>query len=60
MWGGARWWAAEWRASLAAGHAVEGFRAQPSCRVLVLEAGASAAGLTLTCAQHVVFVDVNA
>ena len=28
------------------------------CRVMLLDAGQSAAGLTLTCAQHVVFVDV--
>ena len=38
--------------------AVDIFRLDPQCRVIVLEAGASAAGLTLTCAQHVVFLDV--
>ncbi|KAL3928640.1 MAG: hypothetical protein SGPRY_002304 [Prymnesium sp.] len=38
--------------------AVDVFRSDPSCRVLLLEAGQSAAGLTLTCAAHVVFLDV--
>ena len=37
---------------------VEIFRSDASCGVLILEASASAAGLTLTCAQHVIFLDV--
>ena len=56
--GGIRWWAKEWRDALVAGGAVDVFRTSKACRAIILEAGASAAGLTLTCAQHVVFVDV--
>ena len=37
---------------------VEIFRRDGACAVLLLEANASAAGLTLTCAQHVIFLDV--
>lgn len=37
---------------------VEIFRTCSECRVLVLHADVSAAGLTLTCAQHVIFLDV--
>ena len=56
--GGKRWWKPQWRRSADATPPVEVFRRDKACRVLVLEANASAAGLTLTCAQHVVFLDV--
>ena len=55
---GPKWWPKEWRDRLAAGRAVEVFKSEPTCSVMVLEAGPAAAGLTLICAQHVVFVDV--
>ena len=56
--GGGKWWPKEWRERLSAGRAVDVFQTEPSCSAIVLEAGPAAAGLTLTCAQHVVFVDV--
>ena len=37
---------------------VEAFRTRSDRRVLVLHADTSAAGLTLTCARHVIFLDV--
>jgi hypothetical protein len=37
---------------------VEVFRTSSECRALVLHADTSAAGLTLTCARHVIFLDV--
>ena len=61
------WWRPEWKKASTAAGAVAGsalaapvdtFRTDARCRVLLLDAGQSAAGLTLTCAQHVVFVDV--
>lgn len=48
------WWRKEWKGQ----RGVETFRSDAECRVLVLDAGQSAAGLTLTCATHVVFLDV--
>lgn len=50
-----RWWDASVRGVASP---VEAFATTPRCRALVLQADASAAGLTLTCAQHVVFFDV--
>ena len=49
-----RWWRKEWHGR----HAVEVFSEEEACRVMLLEANTAAAGLTLTCARHVVFVDV--
>eukprot|EP00943_MAST-04B_sp_MAST-4B-sp1_P009028 g9028.t1 len=37
--------------------ALDTFTSQPSCSVLLLHAGAAAAGLTLTCAQNVVLLE---
>ena len=58
--GAKRWWHPSFRAAASAvgSSAVEVFRSSARCRVMLLEANASAAGLTLTCAQHVVFLDV--
>ena len=50
------WWRAGWKDQDRPGVSI--FHRDPDCHVLVLEADASAAGLTLTCARHVVFVDV--
>ena len=49
-----KWWRAAWQRE--GGIAL--FTREPACKVLLLEADASAAGLTLTCARHVVFLDV--
>jgi len=51
------WWRHAWRGD-GARPGVTTFRCEDKCRVLLLEADASAAGLTLTCARHVIFLDV--
>ena len=51
------WWRRSWRAD-GVTPGVTTFHTDEECRVLLLEADASAAGLTLTCARHVIFLDV--
>ena len=51
------WWRRSWRAD-GVSPGVTTFHTDEECRVLLLEADASAAGLTLTCARHVIFLDV--
>ena len=50
------WWRAEWKGAGRPGVSI--FHRDASCAALLLEADASAAGLTLTCARHVIFLDV--